>query len=185
MFCFRKSRINENGGKCVLNPRIGCVKSPLSSAMPRESGGRGTIPIQFPRCFSLFYEKNSTLFSFVVKCLRSNLSEGGILEFWNFGAKLTHLCGFWLDVLFFSHLKKHRSRLWLDFSFFTCKKHRSLLWLVRTHLRMKICHIYFQWVCISVCIHCTGGTWHCIIKKDRCGVSLHHYPTPQYFFVSF
>ena len=41
--------------------------------------------------------------------------------------------------------------------------------------------IYFQWVCISVCIHCTGGTWHCIIKKDRCGVSLHHYPTPQYF----
>ena len=67
------------------------------------------------------------------------------------------------------------------FSFFTCKKHRSLLWLVRTHLRMKICHIYFQWVCISVCIHCTGGTWHCIIKKDRCGVSLHHYPTPQYF----
>ena len=99
----------------------------------------------------------------------------------NFGAKLTHLCGFWLDVLFFSHLKKHRSRLWLDFSFFTCKKHRSFLWLVRTHLRMKICHIYFQWVCISVCIHCTGGTWHCIIKKDRCGVSLHHYPTPQYF----
>ena len=41
--------------------------------------------------------------------------------------------------------------------------------------------IYFQWVCISLCIHCTGGTWHCIIKKDRCGVSLHHYPTTQYF----
>ena len=28
------------------------------------------------------------------------------------------------------------------FFFFTCEKHRSLLWLVRTHLRMKICHIF-------------------------------------------
>ena len=37
----------------------------------------------------------------------------------HFGAKLTHLCGFWLDVSFFSHVKKHRSRFWLDVSFFS------------------------------------------------------------------
>ena len=64
--------------KCVLNPRY----------LPPCRGSRGagvlidlciidseiykTIPIQFPRCFSLFYEKNSTLFSFLVKCLQSN-----------------------------------------------------------------------------------------------------------------
>ena len=99
----------------------------------------------------------------------------------NFGAKLTHLCGFWLDVLFFSHLKKHRSRLWLDFSFFLRVKNivRSSDWLELICVWRFV--IYFQWVCILVCIHCTGGTWHCIIKKDRCGISLHHYPTPQYF----
>ena len=62
----------------------------------------------------------------------------------NFGAKLTHLCGFWLDVSFFSHLKKHRSRFWLDVSFFF-----KLLWLVRTHLHMKIYAIAFQWLYLS------------------------------------
>ena len=62
----------------------------------------------------------------------------------NFGPKLTHLCGFWLDVSFFSHLKKHRSRFWLEVSFFF-----KLLWLVRTHLRMKIYAIAFQWLYLS------------------------------------
>ena len=99
----------------------------------------------------------------------------------NSGAKLTHLCGFWLDVSFFSHLKKHCSRLWLDFSFFSRVKNivRSSDWLELICVWRFV--IYFQWVCISVYIHCTRGTWHYIIKKDRCGVSLHHYPTPQYF----
>ena len=44
----------------------------------------------------------------------------------NFGAKLTHLCGFRLDVSFFSHVKKHRSPFWLDVSFF---------WRVKTIVR--------------------------------------------------
>ena len=68
----------------------------------------------------------------------------------NFGAKLTLLCGFWLDVSFFSHVKKHRSRFWLDVSlFFTCENHRSLLWLARTNLRTKIYDIAFWWVFLS------------------------------------
>ena len=33
----------------------------------------------------------------------------------------------------------------LDVSFFTCGKHRSLLWLAKTHLRIKIYDIAFQW----------------------------------------
>ena len=60
----------------------------------------------------------------------------------NFGAKLTHR-GFWSDVSFLSHLKKRRSRLWLEVSFFL-----PLLWLVRTHLRMGV--IAFQWVYLSM-----------------------------------
>ena len=67
------------------------------------------------------------------------------------------------------------------FLFFSRVKNivRSSDWLELTCLWRFV--IYFQWVCISVYIHCTRGTWHYIIKKDRCGVSLHHYPTPQYF----
>ena len=52
----------------------------------------------------------------------------------NFGAKLTHLCGLWLDVSFF----------------FTRENHRSLLWLVRTHLRVKIYDIVFWWVFLNM-----------------------------------
>ena len=71
----------------------------------------------------------------------------------NFGAKLTHLCGFWLDVSFFSHVKKHRSRFWLDVSFFfTCENHRSLLWLARTNLRTRIYDTAFWWVFLSMYI---------------------------------
>ena len=49
----------------------------------------------------------------------------------NFGAKLTHLCDFWLDVSFFSLVKKHRSRFWSDVSFFSRVKTivRSSDWL--------------------------------------------------------
>ena len=54
----------------------------------------------------------------------------------NIGVKLTHLCGFWLDVSFFSRLKNHR----------------SLLWLARTHLRMKIYDIAFWWGFLSMYI---------------------------------
>ena len=58
--------------------------------------------------------------------LQAALLEGG-----NYGAKLTHLCDFWLDVSFFSHVKKHRSRFWSDVSFFSRVKTivRSSDWL--------------------------------------------------------
>ena len=71
----------------------------------------------------------------------------------NFGVKLTHLCGFWLEKSFFSYVKKHRLRFLLDVSFFfKCKSRRSRLWLAKTHLRTKIYDKAFSWVFLSVCI---------------------------------
>ena len=68
--------------------------------------------------FTFLTRKNSFRETFLLECVRSGAQQaarkGG-----NFGAKLTHLCGFWLDVSFFSHVKKHRSRFWLDVSFFS------------------------------------------------------------------
>ena len=91
-----------------------------------------------------------------VKRFSLNVCEAALqaaLKGGNFGGKLTHLCGFWLDVSFFSHVKKHRSRFWLDVSFsFTCQNHRSLLWLAITNLRTKIYDIAFWWVFLSVYI---------------------------------
>ena len=80
----------------------------------------------------------------------------------NFGAKLTDLCGFWLDVWFFSHVKKTSLAILIGrIIFLTCENHCSLLWLARTHLRMKIYDIAFWWVflimyIIKKRIHNTG-----------------------------
>ena len=67
--------------------------------------------------FTFLVRKNSLSKTFLVECVRSGAQQaarkGG-----NFGATLTHLWGFWLDVSFFSHLKKHHSRFWLDVSYF-------------------------------------------------------------------
>ena len=61
----------------------------------------------FLKCFSLFLTRK-TLW---VKLFSLNVCEAALqaaIKGWNFGAKLKHLCGFWLDVSFFSHVKKHR-----------------------------------------------------------------------------
>ena len=114
-----------------------CVKSPLSSAMFQSTDALSiaredralsslvdseifkTVPIQFPRRFSLFYEKNSTLLSFLVKCLRSNSQSEGAAsaykrqEFWR--ETRTPL---WLLIglfFFFSRVKDIvRSSDWLE-----------------------------------------------------------------------
>ena len=110
----------------------------------------------------LFHSISEMFFTFLarktlwVKLFSLNVCEAALqaaIKGGNFGAKLTHLCGFWLDVSFFSHVKKHRSRFWLDVSFFfTCENHSSLLWLARTHLRIKIYNTTFWWVFLSMYI---------------------------------
>ena len=111
----------------------------------------------------LFHSISEMFFTFLaarktlwVKLLLLNVCEAALraaIKGGNFGAKLTHLCGFWLDESFFSHVKKHRSRFWLDVSFFfKCENHRSLLWLARTNLRTKIYDIAFGWVFLSMYI---------------------------------
>ena len=82
------------------------------------------------RCSRLFHSNFWDVFQFFLqeKRLEKNLSRWMSakrrcrlqvpIKGWNFGAKLTHLCGFWLDVSFFSPVKKHRSRFLLNVSFF-------------------------------------------------------------------
>ena len=84
----------------------------------------------FPKCFSLFLGRKTLS----VKLFSLNVREAALqaaMKGENFGAKLTHLCGFWLDISFFSHVKKHRSRFWLDEKFFSRVKTivRSSDWL--------------------------------------------------------
>ena len=110
----------------------------------------------------LFHSISEMFFTFLakktlwVKLFSLNLCEAALqaaIKGGNFGAKLTHLCGFWLDVSFFSHVKKHRSRFWLDVSFFfMCENHRSPLWLASTNLRTKIYDIAFWWIFLSMYI---------------------------------
>ena len=71
----------------------------------------------------------------------------------NFGAKLTHLSGFWLDVSFFlTHEKTSFAILIGRIIFFTCENDRALLWLAWIHLHMKIYDIAFWWVFLSMYI---------------------------------
>ena len=88
----------------------------------------------------LFHSISEKFFTFLArktlwgKLFSLNVCEAALqaaIKGGNFGAKLTHLCGFWLDVSFFSHVKKHRSRFWLDVSFFSRVKTivRSSDWL--------------------------------------------------------
>ena len=67
----------------------------------------------------LFHPISEMFFTFLarktlwVKRFSLNVCEAALqaaIKNGNFGAKLTHLCGFWLDVSFFSLVKKHRSR---------------------------------------------------------------------------
>ena len=68
----------------------------------------------------------------------------------NFGTKLTHLCGFWLDIsIFLIHEKTFFVILIGHIDFFTCEKHRLLFWLARTDLCMEI-YINDNLVCLWV-----------------------------------
>ena len=61
------------------------------------------------------------------RCCKGRCKLQDPLKGGNFGAKLTLLCGFWLDVSFFLHMKKHRSLFLLDVSFFFRLSHQKLL----------------------------------------------------------
>ena len=89
---------------------------------------------------TIFHSISEMFFTFLakktlwVKLFSLNLCEAALqaaIKGGNFGAKLTHLSGFWLDVSLFSHVKKHRSRFSLEVSFFLHVKTivRSSYWL--------------------------------------------------------
>ena len=94
-----------------------------------------TVPLQFPRCFSRFYEKNyeKRLACVAVVCI--SLKPSGVasavqapVKGGKFGTKLTLRRGFWLNQ---------------------AREKTSILWLARTRLRMKIYDTAFQWVHLS------------------------------------
>ena len=109
----------------------------------------------------LFHSISEMFFNFLarktlwVKLFSLNEGEAALqaaIKGGNFGAKLTHLCGFWLDVSFFSHVKKTSLAILIGrIIFFTCENYRSLLWLARTNLRTKIYDKVFGEY-FSVCI---------------------------------
>ena len=102
----------------------------LSTVFFIDSETNETIPLHFQNVFHFFGGEKL----FWVKLFSLNVHEAALqaaMKGGNFGAKLTHLCGFWLDISFFSHVKKHRSGFWLDVSFFSRVKTivRSSDWL--------------------------------------------------------
>ena len=101
--------------------------------------------------FIFLARKNSSRKTFLLECVQSGAQQaarkGG-----NFGTKLTHLCGFWLDVSFFSREKTSFAIVIGRIIFVTCENHSSLLWLARTRLSIKIYNTTFWWVFLSTYI---------------------------------
>ena len=106
-----------------------------------------TNPLQFPRCFSLSYQKN-----FLVECLRSNsalqaASAYKKREFWReTHTPLRLLTG---RIIFLTREKTSFASPVGRIIFSTCEKHCSLFWLARTHLSMKL-HYTAWWIFLSV-----------------------------------
>ena len=109
----------------------------------------------------IFLSISEMLFTFLarktlwVKLFSLNVCEAALqdaIKGGNFGSKLTHLCGFWLDVSFLTCEKISFAILIGRIIFFTCENHRSLLWLARTNLRKKIYDIACWWVFLSMYI---------------------------------
>ena len=71
--------------------------------------------------FTFLTTKNSLRKTFLFKCVRSGAQQAARKR-GNFGAKLTHLCGFWLDVSFFSHVKKTSFAILIGRISFSCVK---------------------------------------------------------------
>ena len=87
---------------CSL-PRF--FQSALYSCLYRQWNVRNcTAPMS--EMFSIFYKKNSTLWSFLDEYLTSN-SQSEVAS----SCTNRERWEFWLDVSFFSNLKKHRSRV--------------------------------------------------------------------------
>ena len=124
----------------------------------------GSLPfslstVKQTKLFHSFFEMFFTFLarkSLWVKFFSLNVCEAALqtaIKGGNFGAKLTHLCGFWLDVSFFSHVKKTSFAILIGrIIFFTCENYRSLLWLTTTNLRTKIYDIALWWVFLSMYI---------------------------------
>ena len=122
--------------------RINIISSLYLDSWSNESSQRSLA--EKPAYFAGYW----LLYTTLEKC---HCKLQGPIKSRNFGSKLTHLCGFWLDISFFSHVKTHRSQFSLDIIiFFTFENYCLLLWLARTHLHMIIYDIAFGQVFLSM-----------------------------------
>ena len=105
----------------------------------------------FPKCFSLFSEKNSLSKTFLVECVRSRAAScNERREFWR-----QTRTALWLLIGRFIFLTREKTSFAILIGriiFFTSENHRSLLWLARTNLRTKIYDIAFWWLFLSMYI---------------------------------
>ena len=90
--------------------RINIISSLYLDSWSNESSQRSLA--EKPANFAGYW----LLYTTLEKC---HCKLQGPIKSRNFGSKLTHLCGFWLDISFFSHVKTHRSQFSLDISFFS------------------------------------------------------------------
>ena len=126
---------------------LSVVVSPALYRFFIDSETNETIPLHFRNVFHFCSEKNSWSKTFLVECVRSGAaSRNKTREFWRKTRTKP-----WLDVSFFSHVKKHRSRYWL----------------ARTNLRTKIYDIAFCWVFLSMYVIKANTVSECFVLMDK------------------
>ena len=145
----RRQKAQQNKSiRLVLFIPFRCCFAALYRFLYRQ-WNKGNYSTPFPKCFSLFSEKNSLSKTFLVECVRSGAAScNKKREFW----RETHT-PLWLligRIIFLTREKTSSAILIGHIIFFTCENHRLLLWLARTNLRTKIYDIAFRWVFLGM-----------------------------------
>ena len=128
---------------------LSAVVSPVLHRFLYRQWNKRNYPTPFPKCFSLFSEKNSLSKTFLVECVRSGAAScNKRLEFWReTQTPLWLLIG---RIIFLTREETSFAILIGRIIFFTCENNRSFLWLARTNLRTKIYDIAFWRVFLSM-----------------------------------
>ena len=95
-------------------------------------------------CFLIAHVSDLSRWKTAHQCCKGRCKLQAHIKGVNFGAKLTHLVGFWLDIIIFLIREKKKEK---------CENHHSLLWFGRIGLCMKIYDIAFWWVYVFLSMY--------------------------------